>query len=74
MNLYRCFTPRVGTRREAYLGHWYAENAEAARKLARDFEERSGTPYKRPIEVRPAVAWEKAFNSENKGGPPKPFR
>jgi hypothetical protein len=74
MKLFRVFTPRVGVRKETYLGHWYAPDADAARKLALAYrEEKDGEPYKRPVDTAPAVSWDKAFNSENPGGPPKPM-
>lgn len=74
MKLYRCYTPRVGTRREVYLGHWYAPSAREAQALARAWQEhQTSAPYTKPVGAAPSSAHDKAYNSENQGGMPKAF-
>lgn len=65
MKVYRCFTPRVGTRKERYLGHWYADTPQIAMALARAHEEKTtGKAYTWPIDAAISAASDKAFNAD----------
>jgi hypothetical protein len=65
MKIFRCCTPRLGHRKETYLGHWYADDADEARSLALGYaEQRYGAPYTKQVEAVIGVGADKCFNAD----------